>query len=192
MSTLTTTASDILDCAQSLIMKGGYNGFSYADIAEVVGIRKASIHHHFPSKAQLVRALISRYRADAREGFIKVETVTSNPHEQLRLYLGYWQKCLLDGTAPICICALLAGELPVLPTEIATEVRLHFETLSKFLTGILERGADSGAFHLSDTPGAEAEAFMATVHGGMLSARVGGDPELFGTITTALLARMAS
>ena len=171
-------------------MKGGYNGFSYADIAEVVGIRKASIHHHFPSKADLVRALISRYRADAREGFTQVETVTNDPHEQLRLYLGYWQKCIRDGTAPICICALLAGELPVLPAEIATEVRLHFQTLSKFLTGILERGSDSGALHLSETPSAEAQAFMATVHGGMLSARVGDDPKLFGTITTALLKRL--
>src|SRR5215217_4767760 len=138
MSKSTTTADDILDCAQTLIMRGGYNGFSYADIAEVVGIRKASIHHHFPGKADLVRALISRYRADARQGFAQVETMTSDPHEQLRLYLDYWQKCLLDGTAPICICALLAGELPVLPAEIATEVRLHFQTLAKFLTDTLE------------------------------------------------------
>jgi len=190
MSKLSTTSDDILNCAQTLIMKGGYNGFSYADIAEVVGIRKASIHHHFPSKAALVRALISRYRADARDGFKQLETMTSNPHEQLRLYLRYWQKCLLDGTAPICICALLAGELPVLPPEVATEVRLHFQTLSNFLTGILERGSDHGALRLSDTPSAEAEAFMATVHGGMLSARVGGDSKLFGTITTALLARL--
>lgn len=191
MSKLSTTSDDILDCAQTLIMKGGYNGFSYADIAAVVGIRKASIHHHFPSKADLVRALISRYRADAREGFAKVETMTSDPHEQLQLYVGYWQKCLRDGTAPICVCALLAGELPVLPPEIATEVRLHFQTLSNFLTGILGRGSDSGTLHLSDTPSVEAEAFMATVHGGMLSARVGGDPKLFGTITGALLARLA-
>ena len=190
MSKSTTTADDILDCAQTLIMRGGYNGFSYADIAEVVGIRKASIHHHFPSKAHLVRVLISRYRADAREGFTQVETATNDPHEQLRLYLGYWLQCLIDGTAPICICALLAGELPVLPTEIATEVRLHFQTLSRFLIATFERGAESGAFHLSDTPRAEAEAFMATVHGGMLSARVAADPKLFGTITGALLARL--
>ena len=187
-----TTADDILNCAQSLIMAGGYNGFSYADIAEVVGIRKASIHHHFPTKVDLVRALVSRYRADARQGFAQIESRTSDPHEQMRLYLGYWQKCLIEGTAPICICALLAGEIPVLPPEIATEVRLHFQTLQGFLTGILRRGAESGAFHLSESPDAEAQAFMATVHGGMLSARVAGDPRLFGTITTALLARLVN
>lgn len=173
-------------------MTGGYNGFSYADIAAVVGIRKASIHHHFPSKAELVRALVNRYRGEARDGFTQIETMTSDPREQLRFYIGYWNRCLLDGTAPICICALLAGELPVLPAEVASEVRLHFQTLVKFLTATLERGAASGAFQLSAPPSAEAEAFMATVHGGMLSARVGGDPKLFGAITDALLARLTT
>jgi TetR/AcrR family transcriptional repressor of nem operon len=45
MGNLSPTSDDILACARSLIVAGGYNGFSYADIADVVGIRKASIHH---------------------------------------------------------------------------------------------------------------------------------------------------
>ena len=49
MSNVSSTADDILACARSLIVAGGYNGFSYADIADVVGIRKPSIHHHFAS-----------------------------------------------------------------------------------------------------------------------------------------------
>lgn len=44
MTAYSTTADDILACAKRLILKGGYNGFSYADIAAVVLIRKASIH----------------------------------------------------------------------------------------------------------------------------------------------------
>lgn len=190
MNKLSTTADDILDCAQALIMAGGYNGFSYADIAAVVGIRKASIHHHFPSKVDLVCSLIIRYRAGARAGLAAVERSTSDPGAQLAFYLGYWQKCLVDGTAPICICALLASELPALPPEVAAEVRLHFETLSQWLTATLQRGAQAGVLALSSSPEAEAEAFMATVHGGMVSARVKGDPALFGTITKALLARL--
>jgi AcrR family transcriptional regulator len=65
VSNLSTTSDDILACARSLIVAGGYNGFSYADIAGVVGIRKASIHHHFPSKVDLVRTLVARYRKEA-------------------------------------------------------------------------------------------------------------------------------
>jgi TetR/AcrR family transcriptional regulator, transcriptional repressor for nem operon len=187
----TSTADDILACARALIVSGGYNGFSYADIAEVVGIRKASIHHHFPSKVDLVRTLVLRYREDARAGFAALERMAADPRHQLANYLAYWEKCLTDGTQPFCICALLAGELPVLPPEVAKEVRQHFETLSTWLTSVLTRGAELRVFKLSASPQAEAEAFMATVHGGMLSARVQDDPKLFGLITTALLKRLS-
>ena len=190
MSKLSTTADDILDCAQTLIMAGGYNGFSYADIAEVVGIRKASIHHHFPSKADLVQSLVARYREAAQAGLEKLEGAVADPRDQLTYYLGYWQQCLTDGSAPICICALLASELPVLPAPVAAEVRLHFETLTQWLAAALQRGAESGVFRLASPAQAEAHAFVATVHGGMLSARVSGDPKLFGTITGALLGRL--
>ena len=39
----------------------GFNGFSYADIASELGITKASLHYHFPGKAELGEALIERY-----------------------------------------------------------------------------------------------------------------------------------
>ncbi|MGO7998244.1 TetR/AcrR family transcriptional regulator, partial [Rhizobium ruizarguesonis] len=65
MSNLSPTSDSILTSARALIMTGGYHGFSYADIAAVVGIRNASIHHHFPSKTDLVRPLVVRYREDA-------------------------------------------------------------------------------------------------------------------------------
>ncbi|HIE19064.1 TPA: TetR/AcrR family transcriptional regulator, partial [Candidatus Bathyarchaeota archaeon] len=31
----------------------GYGGFSYSDLSKALGITKASIHHHFPSKEEL-------------------------------------------------------------------------------------------------------------------------------------------
>ncbi|REM97679.1 TetR/AcrR family transcriptional regulator, partial [Mycobacterium tuberculosis] len=51
---LSPKAVEIVGHARSLLESGGYNGFSYADIAARVNISKASIHHHFPSKAELV------------------------------------------------------------------------------------------------------------------------------------------
>jgi TetR/AcrR family transcriptional repressor of nem operon len=42
------------------------------------------------------------------------------------------------------------------------------------------------------TAKAEAEAFMASVHGAMLSARAYGDPRIFGVITHPLLERLAT
>jgi TetR/AcrR family transcriptional repressor of nem operon len=186
------TADDILACARSLIVAGGYNGFSYADIAEVVGIRKPSIHHHFPSKAELVKTLVIRYREAAEEGIANLERAVPGPLDQLRAYIGYWKTCIGDASAPFCVCALLANELPVLPEEIALEIRAYFRFLSGWLTSVLERGAALGVVALTDTPRVEAEAFMATVHGAMLSARAYGDTAIFGTIMDPQLARLSA
>lgn len=192
MKTSSSTADDILACARSLIVAGGYNGFSYADIATVVGIRKPSIHHHFPSKADLVRTLVSRYREEAAAGLAQLESHVSDPAEQLRAYLGFWEKCITDASLSFCVCALLASELPMLPEGVAHEVKAHFRFLSAWLTSVLERGAQQGRFHLASAPRVEAEAFMATVHGAMVSARAYGDPTMFGVITAPLLDRLST
>lgn len=191
MGKSTTTADDILACAHQLIIAGGYNGFSYADIADVVGIRKASIHHHFPSKADLATVLLRRYRESAEQGIKNLEHAIAAPLDQLRAYVQYWTTCIGDASAPFCVCALLASELHALPEAVAQEVRGHFRFLSGWLTGVLERGIQQGVITLRHAPRVEAEAFMATVHGAMLSARAYGDPDMFGVIMAPQLERLS-
>jgi TetR/AcrR family transcriptional repressor of nem operon len=192
MNKSSTTADDILACARSLIVTGGYNGFSYADIADVVGIRKASIHHHFPSKAELVRILVARYREAAEEGIANLVRSVPGPLEQLRAYLGYWKACIGDASAPFCVCAMLASELPILPEEVALEIRTYFRFLSGWLASALERGVQQKSMVLANPPQVEAEIFMAAVHGAMLSARAYGDTSIFGSIMDPQLERMAA
>jgi TetR/AcrR family transcriptional repressor of nem operon len=192
MSKSSTTSDDILACARSLIVTGGYNGFSYADIADVVGIRKASIHHHFPSKADLVRTLVGRYREAAEEGIGNLEHSVAGPLEQLRAYIGYWKACIGDASAPFCVCAMLASELPILPEEVALEIRAYFRFLSGWLTSALERGVRQKTIVLANAPQVEAEIFMAAVHGAMLSARAYGDTAIFGSIMDPQLERLAA
>ena len=190
MTTPSNTSDAILACARTLIAAGGYNGFSYADIAEVVGIRKPSIHHHFPTKVDLVTALLAAYRREAEDGFGKLASAIPDPLGQLRAYIQYWNTCLLDASAPFCVCAMLASELPILPDEVALAVRGHFRFLAGWVTSVLERGAQQGAISLQYPARVEAEAFMATVHGAMLSARAYGDAATFGAITHPLLERL--
>ena len=57
------TADQILDLAEMLIQTRGYTAFGYQDIADRLGIRKASIHYHFPSKTNLGAAVVDRYAA---------------------------------------------------------------------------------------------------------------------------------
>ncbi|WP_159993372.1 TetR/AcrR family transcriptional regulator [Roseomonas sp. 18066] len=192
LQTPSTTADDILACARGLIVEGGYNGFSYADIAAVVGIRKASIHHHFPTKVELVRSLVARHREAAAAGMAMLEAEIPDPAAQLGAYLGHWQACIADAGPPFCLCALLASQLPALPEPVALEVQAHFRALSRWLAAVLARGAAQGRLRLAASPAEEAEAFMATVHGAMLSARAYGDPSIFAAVTRPLLARLAA
>ncbi|TGQ07908.1 MULTISPECIES: TetR/AcrR family transcriptional regulator [unclassified Mesorhizobium] len=184
------TADDILAAARRFIVAGGYNGFSYADIAEVVGIRKASIHHHFPSKVDLVQTLVKRYLEDAVAGMTELERNVPEPPELLRTYAGFWAQCIEDASRPFCVCALLASELPVLPPEVAVGVRAYFQFLSGWLTRVFERGAEQGTLTIAAAPRVEAEAFMATVHGAMLSARAYGDVLTFGMILAPTLQKL--
>lgn len=185
-----TTAEQILHSARGLLVAGGYNGFSYDDIAVEVGIRKASIHHHFPTKVVLVRKVVELYRSESMAGLAELERQISDPVAQLRAYIGYWEACIRDATAPFCVCALLAVEIPVLPDEIAREVRGHFRALSAWLTSVLDRGRSLKQIQLVGPTKIEAESFLATVHGAMLSARAYGDAKAFAAITRPLLERL--
>jgi len=190
MSSMISTSDQILDVAQSLIVAGGYNGFSYADIADAVGIRKASIHHHFPTKAELVAALVDRYREQIGLGLKALQAQSPAPAEQLRSYVSFWQACIQDATLPVCVCAMLAGEMPMLPDEVATRVRAHFHDLAGWLTSVLQAGAEQRVFRLDKQPEAEAQMLMASVHGAMLSARAFDDPAMFAAIVMPLIAKL--
>lgn len=190
MNKLTKTSEEILSCARALIVAGGYNGFSYADIAGVVGIRKASIHHHFPNKVDLVKAIVIQHHAATEQGLQNLQQAIKDPLARLRAYVAYWEKCIDDLSAPFCVCALLAGELPVLPAEVAAEVRAYFRFLAGWMTAVLEDGVQAGSIRLSRSAEVEAEVLMATVHGAMLSARAYGNSEVFGLITGTQLDRL--
>lgn len=143
------------------------------------------------ARALIVRALVAQYRQEAEAGVAELERQVSDPLGQLRAYTGYWEACIMDATAPICVCALLASQIPVLPVDVAMEVRAHFRVVSAWLTSVLEARCRAGA--VCGWPGrqkSEAEVFMAAVHGAMLSARAYGDPKMFGVVTRPLLQRL--
>ncbi|MGY3443944.1 MULTISPECIES: TetR/AcrR family transcriptional regulator [unclassified Bradyrhizobium] len=190
MNSMISTSERILDVAQSLIVAGGYNGFSYADIADAIGIRKASIHHHFPTKAELVSALIDRYRQQTELGLRSLQEQSGDPVEQLQSYVNFWQGCIQDASLSFCVCAMLAGEMPILPDEVATRVHGHFHHLAGWLTSVLQAGAEQRVFRLGKRPQDEAHMLMASVHGAMLSARAFDDPGLFAAIIKPQIARL--
>ncbi len=183
------TADKLVDEAARLIVDRGYNGFSYADLSERFGIQKASIHHHFPSKVDLVVAVVERGRAGI-QGQIAALEAGPPAMERLLGYTGYWERCILDQTSPFCLAGVLAAELPGLPTEIGAAVRGHFADLAQWVEGVLTLGVAQGSMTLEDTPAVEAEIFVAAVYGAMLAARAFDDPTKFSVVVEAFIRRI--
>lgn len=184
-------AERILKTAEALMVERGYSAFSYADIADAVKIRKPSIHHHFPTKAGLVVAVLKSYRKRLIEATEILDSQIKNPWKRLEAYVQYWEGCIRDRTAPFCIAALLAAELPSLPEEVQAEVTLHFQTLSGWMERVLNEGVKASVIHLQAPAATEAQTLMAIVHGAMLSARATGNCEVFQLVTGAALTRIA-
>jgi TetR/AcrR family transcriptional repressor of nem operon len=184
------TAERIMNVAHELLVERGFSAFSYADIAETIQIRKASIHHHFPTKTALVVAVLQRHRLRVQEGHAGLDQHVSSPVARLKKYVDYWEVCIRDKTRPFCVAALLGAELPSLPEEVQVEVGRHFAFLQQWIAKTLVEGVKQKTIVLQGTANVEAEVLMAAVHGAMISARVNHSSSLFKQITHNAVQRL--
>ncbi|MFC6644767.1 TetR/AcrR family transcriptional regulator [Granulicella cerasi] len=184
------TAKRIIQVAHDLLAERGFSAFSFADIAEAVGIRKASIHHHFPTKTALVVTVLEQHRQRMEEGHAALDQHFASPAERLQKYVAHWEVCIRKQTEPICIAALLGAELPGLPEEVQAAVGEHFKCLRQWISKNLKLGTRQEIFKLQDSADIEAEMLMASVHGAMITARVNHSSTLFRQLTQSALRRI--
>src|SRR5947209_17187037 len=81
------TAERILDIAERLVQTRGFSNFSYADIAPELGITKASLHYHYPGKAELGQALIIRYAERFNQALEDIDRTLPNAYAKLEAYV---------------------------------------------------------------------------------------------------------
>jgi hypothetical protein len=86
---------------------------------------------------------------------------------------------VISSTNTFCLCALLATQIAVLPTEVVAEVTAYFRVLSKWLTTVLENGCTRGSFILFRVPGDEGgEVHGRRSRGDAVRSRVRGPEDL--------------
>src|SRR5579859_156066 len=141
------TAERILDTAENLLQVRGFNAFSYADVASKLGVTKASLHYHFPGKAELGRALITRYAARFAEALAAIDREAESPPAKLRSYSDLYAGALRGQR--MCLCGMLAAEYRTLPKPMRDEVVTFFDDNEAWLEDVLERGRRDGTlrFH---------------------------------------------
>ncbi len=179
------TRTQLLAEAEAVVRGQGYVGFSYADLTERVGIRKASIHHHFPAKEDLGVALVEAYTERFIQALTDIAAGTGAAPDRLGAYAGLYRSGLQAGQG--CLCGVLASELNVLPDRIRAGVRRFFDLNADWLEGVIAAGQSDGCFRSDVDARSQAMAVLATLEGAMLVSRAIGSVEAFDAAAAASL-----
>ena len=183
------TASRILDSAESLVQVRGFNGFSYADVAGELSLTTASLHYHFPGKAELGRALITRYAERFNAALAGIDREGGDAPAKLRAYARLYADVLRDHR--MCLCGMLAAEYQTLPAPMRDAVIGFFDENEAWVEAVLAQGRDEGALAFEGSPREAARLIVSALEGAMLVARPYGDVERFDAAAERLLAGFA-
>lgn len=159
-------AEEILDVAERMARTGGYQGFSFRDIATAVGVKSASVHYHFPTKEDLGTALAERYTKRFLEALGHPEEYQS-PQSALKAYINAYRTALVEDGL-MCLCGMMGSEIAALPEPVARETRAFFEKNITWLETALDR----------DNARQRALRIIAALEGGMILARTLNDPDI--------------
>ena len=183
------TSTRILDTAEALLQVRGYNGFSYADVSTELGITKAALHYHFPGKADLGLALITRYADRFSESLASIDRADTPPKDRLAEYARLYDQVLRQ--SKMCLCGMLAAEYQTLPAPMRAAVAGFFDANESWLEKVLEDGRQDASLRFAGTPRETARTIIACLEGAMLVARPSGDPDRLRSIAASLLADLA-
>ena len=183
----TDTKLKILDTAQELIQKLGVNAMSYADISTAVGIRKASIHYHFPSKEDLLVSLLERYNPSFLKLVDSILESSESAENKLRRYCELFEATLSSGERDkACLCGMLGAEVKTLNSTLKEQITHFFQENEIRLTKLLTQGKDEGVLSFSGDPEAMAKLIFSLLEGELLIARVHGDVTHFRVVVEQL------
>ena len=186
------TAEQILDLAETLIQTRGYSAFSYQDVADSLGIRKASIHYHFASKAELGVAVVDRYIE--RFGAALVAIAGDDKQSSMAMLDFYVQPYLQFASTPdrVCLSGALAGEMLALPPEVRARVDHFFKTHQVWLTKILKRGVSRGEFTLAAPAPKVARFVFGALQGALLVKRTTNDMSQINDVIAVMKLQLAA
>jgi TetR/AcrR family transcriptional repressor of nem operon len=179
------TPARILDVAERLAQRYGFNGFSYADIAAELHLTTASLHYHFAGKAELGRAMLSRYAERFAQALAEIEARLPSASERLAAYAELYAAVLRERR--LCLCGMLAAEYQTLSQPMRDSVLRFFDENESWLVRILEDGFAAGQVRFVGPSLDAARVIVCGLEGAMLLARSYGDVSRFESAAHQLL-----
>lgn len=183
------TKAKLLQSAERIVRERGYNGFSYADLAQEIGIRTASIHYHFRAKSDLVLALIERYAERIAGGLADLSRTGPTGAHRIAGYIAVYRDALREGSS-LCLCVSLSADAESLePTALSALEAFHRAGIA-WLTEAFELATADGSIERVGVPASEAAATLALVEGAQLVGRASRSVEPFDAAVLLLRARL--
>jgi AcrR family transcriptional regulator len=182
MTGTTDTRQQIIDRAADLLMRGGYNGFSYRDISTHLGVKNAAVHYHFPAKSDLALALVDEYHQVLRERTSEFMAYGGSARQQLEGLFAFTEHQFCNGR---CICPFGAFSVDYddLPDEVKAATEKFMNDSLTWLTQVLEVGREQDEFRFEGDAAPRAAAILAALQGARQMARIAG-PNLLEQVTT--------
>ena len=184
----TDTSQRILDVAERLVQTRGFNGFSYADIAEALEVTKASLHYHFPTKGDLGKRLIERYEESFLAALKSIDLAGAGARDKLKRYIRIYADVLRDNR--MCLCGMLASDYATLPKPMKEEVKHFFDENEQWLAAVLDAGRKAGNLEFKGSALELARAMVGSLEGAMMLARSYGEVSRFDTAAERLVAAL--
>lgn len=142
-------ATSIMNAAERRMRLGGFNGFSFREIASDVGVKSSSVHYHFPTKEKLAAAVIHRYTDEVAD---LIDREMESDSNALRVWTRAFRGTL-HSEERMCPCIVLGASSLDLPREVATEVKRFFKMcLDKLVASGM--AVNNAAEHLATITGA--------------------------------------
>ncbi len=173
-----TMKANLLTHAEALARSRGIDAFSYADLAAATGIRKASVHYHFATKADLTLALIEDYAARIADRLNQIEAQSAAASGALRDFLQLYHDALGTGDS-LCLCVAFSAATDSLPEASVTRVEAFRKDVTAWLNAQFNRARQDGSVRALSDPAQEAAALFALVEGAQLVARAARNPDRF-------------
>ena len=161
----------LLKAAEHKVRLGGYDNFSFRELAQEVGIKSASVHYHFPTKADLGAELAHQYTDSFLEALGKPTAIYANGDDPIDTYTALFRNALLVDNK-MCLCGLLGAQGESLPDKVREEVKRFF---TKNLAWLREAHAANG----ESDPAQAAIATMSLLEGAMMISKALNDHSHF-------------
>ncbi|MDE4536302.1 TetR/AcrR family transcriptional regulator [Pseudomonas sp. ITEM 17296] len=141
------TRTDLLASAESLLRTKGYAAFSYADLAHIIGISKASIHHHFPTKEKLGVAIVENYIFRFCKRLEQIDQESESAVQRLIAFSALFRESRDASLLPLC--GALAAEIAVLPDSLRKLTKGFFELHLRWVEDTVKLGQEEGEIKTS-------------------------------------------